>query len=72
MLEQMTMTESHPLNGRNKADLELFLAQALTELTGSNATVQLSTMALGTSRDASLQLYVKFPQAHSDEGDAPY
>lgn len=72
MLELTTMTENHPLSGRSKADLELLLAQALTELTGSNATVQLSTMALGTSGDASLQLYVKFPQAHGDEGDAPY
>lgn len=72
MLEQPTTSAAHPLSGISKADLELFLAQAIAELTGSNATVQLSTMALGTSGDASLQLYVKFPQAHEDDGDTPY
>lgn len=72
MLEQPTTSAAHPLSGISKADLELFLSQALAELAGSNATVQLSTMALGTSGDSSLQLYVKFPQVLEDEGDAPY
>jgi len=72
MLEQSDMPAVHPLNGVSKADLELFLSQALAELTGSNAAVQLSTMALGTSGDASLQLYVKFPQMYGDDDSTPY
>ena len=66
------MTDHHPLSGRSKADLELFLAQALAELTGSNAAVQLSTFALGSSGDASLQLYVKFLEPPVDEADVAY
>lgn len=66
------MNDSHPLRGRSKHDIELFLAQALAELTGSTASVQVSTMALGISGDASLQLYVKFPMQLGDEGDTPF
>lgn len=72
MSVQTKMVESHPLSGLSKADLEMFLAQALSELTGSSATVQVSSMELGSSRNACLQLYVEFPTPLLDDGDTPF
>lgn len=67
---------THPLKTRSPADLELFLAQALTELTGTNAAVKVDNMAMKESftglGDATLQISVRFTSPAAEDGDAPF
>ena len=71
-----TTMSTHPLKTRTPADLELFLAQALTELTGTNATVTVDNMTMKEGMtglgDATLQISVRFPMPAAEDGDVPF